>query len=61
MRFPEGLGGFYLSTWALDPFNGSTGLANERNVFVPVKIITEFAALTTRGYDHQGSQCGAEL
>lgn len=43
-----------------DPFDGSTGLAGERRVYVLVKIITEVATLTTRGYDYQESQCGTE-
>lgn len=44
--------------YALDSFDGSTGLAVERHVYVLVKIVTEVATLATRGHDHQESQCG---
>lgn len=44
----------------LDPFDGSTGLADGRRVYVLVKIAAEVAALTARGYGYQEPQCGAE-
>lgn len=49
------LGRFRLPAWVSDPFNGSTGLADERHVFVLIEIATEVVTLKTRGYDHQES------
>lgn len=56
----ETLEGFAYPPGFLDPFYGSTGLADECHVYVLVEITTEVAPLTTRGYGHQEPQCRTE-
>lgn len=51
---------FCLFSHVLDPFDDSARLPNQCDVFVLVKIITEVATHTARGYDRQESQCGTE-
>ena len=56
----ESLKRFAYSVWILDPPDGSIELANELYVHVLIKIITNIVTLTTRRYDYQEPQCGAE-